>query len=97
MQEQVKNQKHADGTPAKKMEAHEAANANQARGMDTQAMIPVLAMIAELFTITLFRWVSVPDLKIHAVLHRWKNMEAGGRRRRPGLELPDAGEHDKSR
>ena len=63
MQEQVKNQKHADGTPAKKMEAHEAANANQARGMDTQAMIPVLAMIAELLSITLFRWVSVPDLK----------------------------------
>lgn len=31
--------------------------------MDTQAMIPVLAMVAELVSMLGFRWVSVPDLR----------------------------------
>ena len=31
--------------------------------MDTQAMLPVLAMMAELIAMLGFRWVSVPDLR----------------------------------
>ncbi len=41
----------------------EAADREQAKGMDTQAMIPVLAMAAELISMLCFHWVSVPDLK----------------------------------
>ncbi len=41
----------------------EAADREQAKGMDTQAMIPVLAMVAELISMLCFHWVSVPDLK----------------------------------
>ena len=41
----------------------EAGDSSQARGMDTQAMLPVLAMVAELIAMLGFRWVSVPDLR----------------------------------
>lgn len=41
----------------------EASDSYQARGMDTQAMIPVLAMGAELISMLCFGWVSVPELK----------------------------------
>ena len=41
----------------------EASDSSQARGMDTQAMLPVLAMVAELIAMLGFRWVSVPDLR----------------------------------
>jgi uncharacterized membrane protein len=41
----------------------EAGDGRMARGMDTQAMVPVLAMAAEILSMLFFRWVSVPDLK----------------------------------
>ena len=41
----------------------EASDSSQARGMDTQAMLSVLAMVAELIAMLGFRWVSVPDLR----------------------------------
>lgn len=47
----------------RKLERLEAADQGQARGMDTQARIPALAMAAELISMVCFRWVSVPDLK----------------------------------
>ncbi len=47
----------------RKLERMEAADREQAKGMDTQAMIPVLAMVAELISMLCFHWVSVPDLK----------------------------------
>ena len=46
----------------RKLERLEAADQGQARGMDTQARIPALAMAAELISMVCFRWVSVPDL-----------------------------------
>ena len=46
-----------------KIKRLEARDQKQARGMDTQAMIPVLAMVAELVSMLGFRWVSVPDLR----------------------------------
>lgn len=47
----------------KKLVRLEAADKEQANGMDTQAMIPVLSMIAGLVALTCCGWVSVPDLK----------------------------------
>lgn len=47
----------------RKLERLEAADQGQARGMDTQARIPAMAMAAELISMVCFRWVSVPDLK----------------------------------
>lgn len=41
----------------------EASDAEQAKGMDTQAMVPVLCMLVGLAALTLSGWVSVPDLK----------------------------------
>ena len=46
-----------------KIKRLEAGDSSQARGMDTQAMLPVLAMVAELTAMLGFRWVSVPDLR----------------------------------
>lgn len=46
-----------------KIKRLEARDQKQARGMDTQAMIPVLAMVVELVSMLGFRWVSVPDLR----------------------------------
>ena len=46
-----------------KIKRLEAGDSSQARGMDTQAMLPVLAMMAELIAMLGFRWVSVPDLR----------------------------------
>ena len=47
----------------RKLERLEAADQGQARGMDTQARIPAMAMAAELISMVCFRWVSVPELK----------------------------------
>ena len=41
----------------------QARDEKMARGMDTQAMVPVLAMAAEILSMFFFRWVSVPELK----------------------------------
>ena len=41
----------------------EAQDREMAKGMDTQAMLPVIAMTAEILSMLCFRWVSVPDLK----------------------------------
>ena len=41
----------------------EADRADLARGMDTQAMIPVLCVLFEALSLALFPWISVPQLK----------------------------------
>ena len=41
----------------------EAQDREMAKGMDTQAILPVIAMAAEILSMLCFRWVSVPDLK----------------------------------
>src|SRR5699024_3448167 len=53
----------------------EAEDFRQARGMDTQAMVPVLAAIASILSMLCFRWVSVPDLRYTPYSHTgwlWK-------------------------
>lgn len=47
----------------KKWVRREADSQLMAKGMDTQAMVPVLCMAAELVSMLCFRWVSVPDLR----------------------------------
>ena len=80
MSETVKSRRKREDMPVRK----EAEDFRQARGMDTQAMVPVLAAIASILSMLCFRWVSVPDLRYTPYSHT-----AGfGSWRRRQRELP---------
>ncbi len=71
MSETVKSRRKREDMPVRK----EAEDFRQARGMDTQAMVPVLAAIASILSMRCFRWVSVPDLRYTPYSHTgwlWK-------------------------
>ena len=71
MSETVKSRRKREDMPVRK----EAEDFRQARGMDTQAMVPVLAAIASILSMLCFRWVSVPDLRYTPYSHTgwlWK-------------------------
>ena len=77
-----------------KIKRLEARDQKQARGMDTQAMIPVLAMVAELVSMLGFRWVSVPDLRYSPYAKAGMLVEAGRDGKGDRLELPGTGSDD---
>ena len=85
MSETVKSRRKREDMPVRK----EAEDFRQARGMDTQAMVPVLAAIASILSMLCFRWVSVPALLPYGLA-----LEAGGDGRGNCLELRDAGQYD---
>lgn len=62
----------------KRLEQNEAQDQAMARGMDTQAMIPVLAALFEAISMLFLPWVSVPALKYSPYPHTC-----------PLMDLPD--------
>ena len=87
------NSKGCDRT-MQKIKRLEAGDSRQARGMDTQAMLPVLAMVAELVSMLGFRWVSVPDLRYQPVCESGDVRKTGRDSKRNRVELPGAGSND---